>query len=348
MTEEIYKPIPGWEEYEVSTLGKVRKIECGTFVAQFLTGVPEYYYCNLGKAPKRKLMRVHRLVALAHIPNPDNMPHVDHINKDPHDNHVNNLRWVNVRGNMRNTKANITLPNGKLLLSAIEDDFGEVSGDPAYNFIYNRIKAGISYQEAVDLYDIKRKEDLELEAFKVKHGKNWKNIQRRLAEGWDEWSAVNNCPPVEYYKNSIEVGGVWYPSKKYIAKMLGISIEAMTSRLKKYPLEEVINGAGGMEPNVYTIEFNGKEISGTVNKLKKRTGLSGHAIRRRGKGDKTTSIVKYYRINGKTKTLKGWSEYFGLNPRSVSNYLCRVNKDLYRTLEHYGIDTSNLKITPLS
>ena len=43
---------------------------------------------------KKKKFAVHRLVAEAYIPNPDNLPEVDHIDRDKSNNSVENLRWV--------------------------------------------------------------------------------------------------------------------------------------------------------------------------------------------------------------------------------------------------------------
>ena len=43
-----------------------------------------------------------RLVAKAFIPNPDNLPIVDHINTNTKDNRVCNLRWVTAKENMNN------------------------------------------------------------------------------------------------------------------------------------------------------------------------------------------------------------------------------------------------------
>lgn len=58
----------------------------------------EYIYCKLNGEAYAK----HRIIALQFIPNPNNLPEVDHINHDTTDYHINNLRWVNHSQNVRN------------------------------------------------------------------------------------------------------------------------------------------------------------------------------------------------------------------------------------------------------
>ena len=55
----------------------------------------------LFKQIKGKCYYIHRLVALAYIPNPDNKPEVDHINNNKADNRVENLRWVTAKENSK-------------------------------------------------------------------------------------------------------------------------------------------------------------------------------------------------------------------------------------------------------
>jgi hypothetical protein len=53
-----------------------------------------YMDINLCKNGKKKKWSVHRLVALAYIPNPENKPQIDHINRNRKDNRLENLRWA--------------------------------------------------------------------------------------------------------------------------------------------------------------------------------------------------------------------------------------------------------------
>lgn len=53
----------------------------------------------------KKKIRVHRLIALTFLPNPNNHPEIDHINGDSLDNRVENLRWCSHMENMKNPTA---------------------------------------------------------------------------------------------------------------------------------------------------------------------------------------------------------------------------------------------------
>lgn len=66
---------------------------------------------------KLKSFKVHRLVGICFIPNPDNLPQINHKNEDKADNRVENLEWCDGRYNMnygtRPEKGRIAMTNGK-------------------------------------------------------------------------------------------------------------------------------------------------------------------------------------------------------------------------------------------
>lgn len=104
--DEVWKDIEGYEGlYQVSTCGnikslpKVRRNGTGTYIQKERLLKPSntstgYKKVELCKDGKRKSFKVHRLVAIAFIPNPDNKPEVNHIDGNKINNNIDNLEWV--------------------------------------------------------------------------------------------------------------------------------------------------------------------------------------------------------------------------------------------------------------
>ena len=79
-------------DYSVSTEGEVRKDITNYILSQ--SSQQDYKFVGLFIDGQQKRMRVHRMVAMTFIDNPDNKPYVNHINGNRYDNNVENLEWV--------------------------------------------------------------------------------------------------------------------------------------------------------------------------------------------------------------------------------------------------------------
>ena len=111
MTEEIWKDVDGWEDrYMVSNTGKVySKIKnCIRKTAYTNDG---HEVVMLARNGKQFGTFVHRLVAKAFIPNPDNLPIINHKDENPANNNVNNLEWCTYSYN--NTYNELNIRNAK-------------------------------------------------------------------------------------------------------------------------------------------------------------------------------------------------------------------------------------------
>lgn len=89
--KEIWKSVEGYSYgYEVSNTGKIRRIYKNGKVKELKQSICDgYKILRLG----RKNVRVHRIVAQAFIPNPNNYPCVNHKDFNRQNNNVENLEW---------------------------------------------------------------------------------------------------------------------------------------------------------------------------------------------------------------------------------------------------------------
>lgn len=86
--------------YQISNLGRVKSV-LNDIIMKPKLEKNGYYRVGIRKNKIIKTFAVHRLVAEAFIPNPDNLPQIDHIDRDKYNNSVTNLRWCT---GLQNTK----------------------------------------------------------------------------------------------------------------------------------------------------------------------------------------------------------------------------------------------------
>lgn len=100
--EEIWKDIAGYEGmYQVSNLGRVKSLARITknqygkqdYILKTKKSDNGYISIGLFKNNKQEILLVHRLVAQAFVPNPNDYPIVNHKDEDSTNNNANNLEW---------------------------------------------------------------------------------------------------------------------------------------------------------------------------------------------------------------------------------------------------------------
>lgn len=101
LPNEQIKMIDEFPKYSITSFGRVwSSITCKWLTPTISKrGNHQRYYVSLGRGNKRF---VHRLVAIAFIPNPNGLDEVDHIDGNGLNNNVTNLRWVTHQQNMEN------------------------------------------------------------------------------------------------------------------------------------------------------------------------------------------------------------------------------------------------------
>lgn len=157
---EIWQPIMGYERrYMISTFGRVKSLASNCILRQY--DRKGYPHVGLFKDAKHTRVKVHRLVAIAFIPNPENKPFVNHKDGTRDNNHVDNLEWVT---NQENIKHGMGLKGYELTPArkAALVNINKIVSNPVYcpedNLTFESARAAARHY-GIDRHTIKRNLD---------------------------------------------------------------------------------------------------------------------------------------------------------------------------------------------
>lgn len=145
---DVAVPVPGYEGlYAVTKNGVVfslprstsKKLNIMNPVDNMKAG---YLRVVLAKEGNSKLWYIHRLVALAYIPNPENKPMVNHKNGNKRDNRHGNLEWVTGQENRDHAFENGLYPQQRIHPSKKQE-------------VYDLVKAGVPIKVVAEKYGLK-------------------------------------------------------------------------------------------------------------------------------------------------------------------------------------------------
>ena len=141
-----WNTITDYPNYEVSDAGEVRNVITGKALKP---GLDSYGYRRVALYPGKKFAKVHRLVALHHIENPENKPFIDHIDRDPLNNHVSNLRWATQSENCLNTDYRVIKTDGthNISITPYQRFCVRIHGRPAVRKYFKTLDEAIAFRD---------------------------------------------------------------------------------------------------------------------------------------------------------------------------------------------------------
>ena len=360
------------ERYKISNYGRVFDTQSNNFISQVLTGNPQYFYVNYNTHIKRKLRRVHNLMARAFLDDSHfEGASVDHIDINPYNNSLDNLRWATRKQQARNQKTNrYLINNGKkqLIKEYIEDN--NLTDNVYQWFMTRAIESGYNPETIIKEYEDYliglQQPTLNYYGFDL---------------SYENYSSVTGIPldmllrarKYKYSDTEIKLGQkVNINNYEEVSKdsVVSICCHKQDPYLKLDDIQSLykeLSGCHHGEAKKYKYEvLNFREMIIVANKdgslfvtdqqgLCSSIGITlGELQWNLSKGytyqdifDRTTVVDRktFYTINGIKKRRAYWCEDFRVNAKALNNYMARTKVTFKEALEKYGVDTSGLNIS---
>lgn len=155
---EIYKPIKNYENYyQITNKGNILSLR-NNILLKF-NDRKGYNSVELNVEGIAKRVSVHRLVAIHFIPNPDNLPLVNHIDGNTKNNNVENLEWITPSGNQKH---------------AVKRGYNPIKNLPNNIKGINHGRCKLTEKEVYEILDLKY-----INKLKIKDIANLKNLKER-------------------------------------------------------------------------------------------------------------------------------------------------------------------------
>lgn len=211
--------------YEVSDDGKVRNIKTGKILKYWIDR-DGYYRTTISINKKSYHTGTHRFVAIAFIPNPDNLPEVNHKNGKKWDNRVENLEWVTTQENVQHA-----FYTGLKYATLGEDNSLSVYTEKQIRKVCSLLEKGMSNKKISEKTGVNRKYITD-----IKKGRRWRHISKEYDFKQVKYS--------EELKNAILEQLSQKKTPKIIIKELGLpnnqASVSLIERLKRTGLNDYL------------------------------------------------------------------------------------------------------------